>query len=217
MSLIFFCIELVILIVVIVLNRDHPFFWPIAMLLVLLQLYQLSEFLICVGVGENITGRIAYVIITFLPPTGYYLCTRIVNWRFPDYWIGFAAALALSIYYLSVPGSVVLVDCNPLYAIYNYNISTVYGIFYIGILVYSILFIITNLIFRREKVENKFGIMILIGYLSFLAPMYIMVWINSSFGIAIPSIMCKYALLLAVTLGIFSFFKPKLKQVVDTV
>ncbi len=215
LSLIFFCIELVILAVVIIFNRKHPFFWSIVGLLALLQLYQLSEFLICIGVGANITGRIAYVIITFLPPTGYFLCTRIVGWKFPDYWLGFAAALGLSIYYLSVPGSVVLTDCNPLYAIYSFNISTVYGIFYMGILVYSILFTLAHLIFRKDEVENKLGILILIGYLSFLTPMYLMVWIDSAFGMAIPSIMCKYALLLAVILGIFSFIKPKQKIAVE--
>ncbi|MHA1396730.1 MAG: hypothetical protein ACTSSF_03390, partial [Candidatus Heimdallarchaeaceae archaeon] len=72
LSLIFFTLELMILLAVIILNRDHKFFWIIFSLLVLLQLYQLSEFLICIGVDENITGRIAYVIITFLPPLGYY-------------------------------------------------------------------------------------------------------------------------------------------------
>jgi len=212
MSLIFFCIEFVILLVVIIFNRKHPFFWSIISLITLLQLYQLSEFLICINVGVDITARIAYVIITFLPPTGYFLCTRIVNWKFPDYWIGFAGALALSIYYLSVPGSVTLVDCNPLYANYDYNISTIYGIFYMGIIVYSILFLVAHLIFRRENIESKFSLIMITGYISFLAPMYLMVWIDTSWAKVIPSVMCKYALLLAVILGIFSFIKPKQKE-----
>ncbi|MCE7742893.1 MAG: hypothetical protein GOP50_10600 [Candidatus Heimdallarchaeota archaeon] len=215
LSLIFFCIELVILAVVIIFNRKNPFFWSIVMLLALLQLYQLSEFLICIGIGANITGRIAFVIITFLPSTGYYLCTRIVGWKFPDYWVGFAAALGLSIYYLSVPGSVELVDCNPLYAIYSNNISTIYGIFYMGIIAYSILFTLAHMIFRRDKVDSRTGAIVIIGYLSFLAPMYLMIWLDSAFGIAIPSIMCKYALLLAVTLGIFSFIKPEKKVIIE--
>jgi len=184
------------------------------MILALLQLHQLSEFLICIGVGANITARIAYVIITFLPPTGYFLCTRIVGWKFHDYWLGFAAALGLSIYYLSVPGSVDLLDCNPLYANYSNDISTIYGIFYMGILVYSILFTLAHMIFRRDKVNNRIGAIMIIGYLSFLAPMYLMVWIGSSFGLAIPSIMCKYALLLAVILGVFSFIKPTQKEII---
>ncbi len=165
------------------------------------------------GISENITGRIAFVIITFLPPTGYFLCTRVVGWKFPDYWIGFAGGLALSIYFLSVSESVVLTNCNPLYATYENNISTIYGIYYLGMIAYSILFIIGHMILGNKKIENKIGLIILLGYLSFLTPMYIMVLIDPlKFGLAIPSIMCKYALVLAVTLGIFSFIKPKKKE-----
>ena len=215
LSLIFFVIELVILIIVIIFNRDHPFFWSIVGLVGLLQLYQLSEWLICIGVNENVTGRIAYVIITFLPPLGYFLSTRIVGWKFPDYWIGFAAATAFSLYYLISPNSVELVDCNPLYAIYNYDLSLYYGIYYIGILVYSILFLVAHMIWRREKIERKLSILLLIGYLSFLAPMYLMILIDYSFINTVTSIMCKYALLLAVTLGIFSFVKPKKTEIIE--
>ncbi|NPD88858.1 MAG: hypothetical protein HGN29_09035 [Asgard group archaeon] len=178
----------------------------------MLQLYQLSEWLICIGVNENITGRIAYVIITFLPPLGYYLSTRIVQWKFPDYWIGFAATTAFSLYYLIIPNSVNLIDCNPLYAIYKHNLSIYYGIYYIGILAYSILFLVAHTIWKKEKIERKLSILLLVGYLSFLVPMYLMVLIDSSFINTVTSIMCKYALLLAVTLGVFSFIKPKNKQ-----
>ncbi len=208
LSLIFFCIEFVILITVIIFNRDHRFFWSIIFLLILLQLYQLSEFLICIGINENVTGRIAYVIITFLPPLGYFLCTRVVGWKYHDYIIGFAVALGFSLYYLIVPNSVQLIDCNPLYAIYGNNLAWYYGAYYFGMIVYSILFVIANLIWRREHIYTRNGIIVLIGYLSFLAPMFLMVLIDTSKYLpTITSIMCKYALLLAVTLGVFSFLK----------
>ena len=217
LSLIFFCIEFVILITVIIFNRDHRFFWSIIFLLVLLQLYQLSEFLICIGINENVTGRIAYVIITFLPPSGYYLCTKVVGWRFHDYLIWFAFALGLSLYYLIVPNSVQLIDCNPLYAIYGNNIGIIYGVYYIGLLVYSILFVIAHLIWKREKIYTRNGLIVLIGYLSFLAPMFFMVLIDTQKYLpTVTSIMCKYALLLAVTLGVFSFLKKdKIVQEID--
>lgn len=213
LSLIFFVIEFIILIIVIIFNRDHSFFWSIVGLLGLLQLYQLSEWLICIGVDENITGRIAYVIITFLPPLGYYLSSRIVQWKFPDYWIGFAAATAFSLYYLIVPNSIELIDCNPLYAVYNNELSLYYGIYYIGIIAYSILFLVAHMIWRKEKIDRKLSILLLVGYLSFLVPMYLMVLIDSSVKNTVASIMCKYALLLAVTLGVFSFIKPKNKHI----
>ncbi len=212
LSIIFFGIEFFILVAVIIFNRNHPFFWSIAIMLVLLQLYQLAEFLICIGVNENITGRIAYTIITFLPPMGYFLSSKVVGWKFPDYWIGFAAATGFSLYYIVTPGSVVLASCNPFYAVYSVHHSFYYGIFYIGILVYSIFFLAAHLIFRRNKVDRKSSLFVLIGYLSFLVPMYLMVWVDSYFANKVTSIMCKYALLLAVILGVFSFIKPKILE-----
>ena len=209
LSIIFFGIEFFILVAVIIFNRKHPFFWSIAMMLVLLQLYQLAEFLICIGVNENITGKIAYTIITFLPPLGYFLSSRVVGWRFPDYWIGFAAATGFSLYYIVTPGSVALVSCNPFYAVYSVHHAYYYGMYYMGILVYSIAFLVANLIFRRNKVVRKSSLFVLISYLSFLVPMYLMVWVNSYFANKVTSIMCKYALLLAIILGVFSFIKPK--------
>ena len=136
-SLIFFGIEFAMLIVIIIFNRDHPHFWSIVTLLALLQLYQLSEFLVCIGVSVGIITRLGYVIITFLPPTGYFLCTRVVKWKFPDYWLGFALALGFSIYYLVDTASVTLVSCNPFYASYiaaDLVSGTLYGAYYYGIL-----------------------------------------------------------------------------------
>ena len=59
--------------------------------------------------------------------------------------------------------------------------------------------------------------MFIIGYLSFLVPMILMIWIDSFFKVTVTSIMCKYALSLAVILGAFSFVKPKNKEEVEEV
>ena len=222
-SLIFFGIELAILIVVIIFNRDHPHFWEIVALLSLLQLYQLSEFLICIGINVGLITRIGFVVITFLPPVGYFLCTRVVKWRFPDYWFGFALALAFSVYFIYETSSVDLFDCNPFFATYTASgtisigsvnpyelrISALYGAFYFGSLLYSIWFLIEHLIWHKEKVENKYAIIVLIGFLAFMIPMLLMVIIWPGFADSVASILCKYALILAVTMLLFSFMKDK--------
>ncbi|MBY9002205.1 MAG: hypothetical protein KGD64_14895 [Candidatus Heimdallarchaeota archaeon] len=220
-SLIFFGIELAILIVVIIFNRDHPHFWSIVALLSLLQLYQLSEFLVCIGVNVGLITRIGFVVITFLPPIGYFLCTRIVKWKFPDYWLGFALALAFSVYFIVDSASVTFVDCNPFFATYQSSgvisisptydlpISAMYGAFYHGSLLYSIWFLVEHLIWAKDKIENKYAVTVLIGFLVFMLPMLLMVIIFPQFAVAIASLLCKYALLLACTLLLFSFMKGK--------
>ena len=224
-SLIFFGIELAILIVVIIFNRDHPHFWEIVALLALLQLYQLSEFLVCIGINTSLISRIGFVVITFLPPVGYFLCTRVVKWRFPDYWLGFALALAFSVFFLYETSSVDIVDCNPFFATYkstgsitlgfgddtyDLRISVLYSAFYFGSLLYSIWFLVEHLIWGKDKIENKYAVILLIGFLAFMLPMLLMVIISpTEYAIAVASILCKYALLLAITLLLFSFMKGK--------
>ncbi len=223
-SLIFFGIELAILIVVIIFNRDHPHFWEIVALLALLQLYQLSEFLVCIGVNAGLITRIGFVVITFLPPVGYFLCTRVVKWKFPDYWFGFAIALAFSVYFIYETSSVTFGECNPFFATYestgtitigegvkayDLRISVLYGIFYHGSLLYSIWFLVEHLIWGKDKIENKYAVIVLIGFLAFMIPMLLMVIIWPQYAVAVASILCKYALILAVTLLLFSFMKGK--------
>ena len=83
-----------------------------------------------------------------------------------------------------------------------------YGIFYFGFIGWAFILIIISWIRKKEKnqnVDNKRSIYVLVGYLSFLAPMGLTLVIDTSTIAAIESIMCKYAILLAITLLIFSF------------
>ena len=217
LSLIFFAIEFAILIMVVLLNRDHPYFWTTISLLALLQLYQLSEFLICSGIAPAIFIRIGYVIITFLPPTGYFLSSQISGWKNKsnilgkDYILGFILGLGFAIYYLVDTASVTLLDCNPFYATYDSKYSLAYGIFYYGYIMFGIALLFYSIGFGIYKEQNypnkKYAILILIGYLSFLVPMHLMTLIDVSWLKVVPSVMCKYAILLAISLGIFSFIK----------
>ena len=47
LSFIFFLVELAMLVIMLINNCHHPFFWTICVIMVLLQVYQLIEFLIC--------------------------------------------------------------------------------------------------------------------------------------------------------------------------
>jgi hypothetical protein len=174
----------------------------------LLQIYQLTEFLICIGVDQNITGRIAFTAITLLPPMGHFMSAKLIGWKYKDYWVSFALGIAYSIFYIFAPKSVELVDCNPLYAIYSYPYPILYGMYYFGILFYSIALIVLHMIKNRKKESKKTNLWTILGYSTFLIPMGIMVFlVNVDFGTAIPSIMCKYAILVAIILFIYSFQK----------
>ena len=206
-SLVFFIIEFSLLLIALIKNRDHPYANTIYSLMTLLQIYQLTEFLLCIGIDENIVGRIAITSITLLPPIGYYLSAKLSNWKIKDYWIWLSIGFAISLYYIFAPISMTLNSCNPFYAIYNIPFGLHYGIYYFGIILLAILLVVIQIFRKKIQYGNKGGIGLLIGFLSFLIPMALTVLIEENALFAIPSIMCKYAILLAITLFWFSFKK----------
>ncbi|MCK5304738.1 MAG: hypothetical protein KAJ72_05775, partial [Candidatus Heimdallarchaeota archaeon] len=108
--------------------------------------------------------------------------------------------------------SIALVDCNPFFATYqssDLRISAIYSSYYFGTLLYSIWFLVEHLIWDKEKIDNKYAVIVLIGFLAFMLPMLLMVIIFPQYAVAVASILCKYALILAVTLLVFSFIKGK--------
>lgn len=215
-SLIFFILEFGFLFFIILKNRRHPQFVWIVLLMIFLQVYQLMEFLMCIGVDPNIIGRLGLVSITFLPPLGVLLSSHVTNLKHWINWSGILCGIGLSIYYLIVPNAFNLQTCNPFYAVYTYPLGNLYGIFYFGFIAWAFLLIIIGWIVNgksHKKELNKKAIFVLIGYISFLLPMAITVVINFSTSLAVPSIMCKYAILLAITLLIFSFqFERKIND-----
>lgn len=199
-SLILFLIELVILGITIKYGRSYRYFINTLAILVLLQLYQLSEFLICTTEYYWI-GPIAFTLITFLPPSGYQLATRLVNWKRRDYIVGYLLATGFALFYLLTPESVELKTCNPYYAVYRFSNSQWYGLYYNGMLLYSVGFLFYHLM-TNANIARTATKGLLFGYISFMLPMLLLVMFDASTIIMITSVMCKFALMLALAIGI---------------
>ncbi len=213
LSLIFFGIELVFLIIICAKNKDHPQFWIIFVIMLLLQSYQLSEFLMCIGVAPSIVVRLAISIITFLPPAGYLLTIRVLQCKrkFVDiiYYLSLLFGTLFSFYYLFGDNTIVLKDCNPIYAVYENDYPYFYAGYYYLVILLTLLVIFYQIIFKRILKHNLKGILLLIGYISFLIPMAMTLIVDPLLIPAISSIMCKYAIILAIMLLFFSFNKEK--------
>ena len=213
LSLILFGIELILLIIICIKNRDHPQFWIIFTIMLLLQTYQLSEFLLCIGVAQNIVVRLAISIITFLPPTGYLLTIRVLQCKrkfvLLIFYLSLILAVILSFYFFFWDTTIVMKDCNPIYAVYQIGFTHLYGVYYNLVILLALLVIFYQIIFKRVLKHNLKGLLVLIGYISFLLPMIITLLVDPELISATTSIMCKYAILLAITLLIFSFYREK--------
>ena len=176
--------------------------------MIFLQVYQLMEFLMCIGIDPNIIGRMGLVAITFLPPLGILLTSDLCDLKHWINWSGIVFGVRLSIYYSVVPNAFTDLTCNPFYATFTYPLWKLYGFFYHGYIVWAFALIVIAWIRNKAQSrssKNKKATYVLIAYLSFLAPMGLTLIIDASTIVSLESIMCKYAILLAVTLFIFSF------------
>jgi hypothetical protein len=151
----------------------------------------------------------ALVSISFLPPLGVLLAADVCNLKHWINWSGIVFGVVFSIYYSTIPDAFTDLTCNPFYATYSYPLGNLYGVFYFGYIGWAFALLIISAILNRRQGEtkqiHKKAIYVLVGYLSFLVPMAINIIIDYESFTGLSSIMCKYAILLAVTLLVFSF------------
>ena len=185
------------------------------------MLYQLSEFLICNNIAPRSMERVAIISITILPPTGILLTRQLYGHFYIDAWIYFIIAAGIIMYYMFQPLVIFLISCNPWYANYSIISPKIYGIYYLSALFWA-LGLQLYYIVRRRKVNNSFKkslgnrkigtktitLSLFFSYLFFIVPVLIMISLDFSTAVSISSVMCKYALILAVTLFVLSFYDP---------
>ena len=129
-----------------------------------------------------------------------------VGWKHKDYLFWFGIGIAFPLFFILSPVSIVLVDCNPFYAGYAYPLGDYYGIFYFANIFLAIALIAVKMKKKQDPNVRLKSWWTILGYLSFLIPMGLFVFfINVPFGTAVPSIMCKYAIVVAILLFVYSF------------
>ncbi len=172
-------------------------------LLVCLGLFQLAEYMICGGLG--LTGiewaRVGYMSISLLPALGIHLIMAIankINW--PLLLAAYGTAVAYMLYFLLGPGTVIAQECAPNYAVFSAHGfgALLYGFYYYGWLLVAV-GLATYL--ARIKPKNARALRwTVIGYATFIIPTTIANIIDPRTLAAIPSIMCGFAVLLAIIL-----------------
>lgn len=186
----------------------------IALLSFLLGLYQLNEFLICTT-GANFFTRGAIIVTALLPAIG--ITYGLIMWRkkIRYYWhlliysptIFFVVMFSLPFYYqesavcnsvfLTYPGTGLLGDFYGLY--YLTYISAAAILFY---------FAASN---NNNKYEKRLLHLGMLGMLIFTIPTFIFLQFLPALYISFPSVLCEFALLLAIELIIVIWYKDKHK------
>jgi hypothetical protein len=174
------------------------------LVLVLLAVFQFSEYQICTATGATplLWSRVGFAAITLLPIAGLYLVSLVS--RGPHFLkLGYVTAAAFVIYFIFVPKSITDAICGGNYVIFNgsNDFYRLYGFYYWGFLLLGIWESIEKIESLKRKTRTKNLLQWwIVAYLSFMAPMGAAYMFFPETRNAVASIMCGFAVALALIL-----------------
>jgi hypothetical protein len=175
--------------------------------LVGLAIFQLAEFNVCEGAWgvDSLTwARIGYVAITLLPPLGIHLATKLAGKDQPIFiGIAYASAAVFAVIFLFVGHGMSAQECLGNYVIFSIASWSVipYTIYYYGWLVVAVAYSIYWAMRKKGAIRSAL-LALAIGYLAFIIPTTAVNIVDPSTIAGIPSIMCGFAVILALLLAI---------------
>jgi hypothetical protein len=174
--------------------------------LLLLAVFQFAEYRICMGPPDRmlIWSRIGFVAITILPVTGLYLVSLVG--RKPHFLkLGYVTAAGFAIYFLFVPKAITGAVCGGNYVVFNgsTDLYRLYGLYYWGFLLLGIWEALEKLpAMKRQSRSGSVLKWLIVGYLSFMAPMGLAYTFFPETRNAVASVMCGFAIALALILSL---------------
>jgi hypothetical protein len=179
---------------------------PAAIILFLLAGYQFSEVLVCANPQASAFSRLAYLIITWLPPFGLRLAVvldarrgRVLRAANAFY---FAAASALCVWILADAGLITRSVCDVVLARYflAHPFDVVYGLVYQSGLLWVVFGAGVGMALAADPVRRKHLAHLQLGVLGFMFPAVAVRILVGGQGDMLPSVMCHFALVLAASL-----------------
>ena len=171
-----------------------------------LAIFQLAEYNVCEGAwGIDSAGwaRLGYVAITLLPPLGIHLVAKIAGdtRRWP-YYMAYGAGVLFSAYFLFATNGITAGACLGNYVIFEqgHGTSRLYGVYYYGLLVAGICYAFMLSKQVAPHIQKALHTL-MAGYALFMVPTTLVNIVDPSTTAGIPSIMCGFAVLLAIVLA----------------
>lgn len=175
----------------------------VALLLLNLALFQLAEFMVCENSSVAIiSSRIGYAAITLLPALGLHLTLKITGANKNNIIkLIYALSVFFCAYFLFSPTAFDGYACTGNYVIFQIgNFETlIYSIYYFGIILATLIYCISKRTTLKSR-DKKALSWLMIGYLSFILPAAIFITFNPDSKQALPSVLCGFAILLALVL-----------------
>ena len=201
-----FIIEIICAIYVVARYKLTPITRLAVGILIGLAVFQIAEYNVCEGAWgvDSLTwARIGYVAITALPPLGLHLATRIAGKKQPRLVMGaYSVGIVFAFIFLFVGHGMQSQACLGNYVIFEIAHWAVipYFLYYYGLLLITVWYSLNQA--KQVKARNvKTALVSLaLGYLAFIMPTTAVNIVDPSTIAGIPSIMCGFAVILAIIL-----------------
>lgn len=201
-----FIIEIVFALYVVARYKLTPVSRLAVAILVGLAVFQLAEYNVCEtawGMDSLSWARIGYVAITFLPPLGLHLATKIAGKKQPLL-VGSAylAGVLFALFFLFSGQGMLGQECLGNYVIFSIAPWAVklYAAYYYGLLALGVGYSLKAAKSIKKKSHKQALVALAVGYLAFIVPTTAANIIDPETIAGIPSIMCGFAVILAVIL-----------------
>ena len=200
-----FIIEMLIAIYILLTAKLRPAATLLILILIFLSIFQLAEYQICAVDNSIAWMRLGYVAITMLPPLGLHLISLVTKRTWLIY-AGYAIALVFIVSFIFITSSIHMAQCGGNYLIVNTGntIASVYFPLYYYLLILVALLEIAHYDMDNNKEkeiknnETLFLRWLFGGYAAFLIPTGAVYLMAPTARNGIPSIMCGFAVLLAI-------------------
>ncbi|MDP3881980.1 MAG: hypothetical protein Q8Q31_03850 [Nanoarchaeota archaeon] len=176
-----------------------PFF---AVLLFLLGLYQASEYFLCMT-ERLIWVNIGFIAYSFLPAIGLHSVLHYYNLK-RNILLLYMIPVIYTAFSLLQPNFVVSGTCMPVFVqavttlSLNSHIGWPYMVYYGGFIGGALAVVWYRYSKIRTASQKKISLALIIGILLMTLPTYALIMVLPSFGIMFPSVLCHFALLLAI-------------------
>lgn len=211
-----FALETIFAVYVIWRYKLNPISRLVVLILIFLATYQLAEYMICevVGLQPLTWSRIGYVAITMLPALGIHLAYEIAGAKKRPLLLPAYITTAAFIIFFVVSGNWVTESvCLGNYVIFDTipGMTGMYALFYYGWLSAGVYICMSLAGKAKTNIESALK-GLAIGYLAFLVPTTTVNLLDPGTLSGIPSIMCGFAVLLALTLVLWVLPKATAKK-----
>lgn len=182
-----------------------------ATILFCLAIFQVAEYYVCAGSSFD-WARVGFVAITLLPPLGLHLAASIAGSKklIPFYsFISYMTAFCFIGFFIFYENAITSQLCGGNYIIFGMShiAALLYAIYYFGwLLIGVVMCLIWGRRIRDKKKRSSLN-WLCVGYLAFILPTATANMTDPHAIKAIPSIMCGFAILLAIII-LFKVLPP---------